>query len=260
MLRHLLAHPLTRGLDIDDPATTGLRREIIRSKAFLHRIYQDWYDGLQGAIPPGPGRVLELGSGCGFLRERLPELVTSEVFFCPFVRVVASGHALPFRDRSIRGIVMTNVLHHVPEPYRFLSEAARTVRPGGVVAMIEPWTATRWSRFVFSYLHYEPVDYAADPEAPLQGGPLSGANSALPWIMFAREPQVLARRCPQWRLESVIPMMPLRYIVSGGVTMRAVMPGWTTPLWRQLERAARPERGGPSMFARIVLRRQEEAA
>jgi hypothetical protein len=41
MLKSLLAHPLTCGLDLDDPRTTELRRRIIQEKSFLRQIYQD---------------------------------------------------------------------------------------------------------------------------------------------------------------------------------------------------------------------------
>jgi hypothetical protein len=44
MLKKLLAHPLTRGLEPDDPRTTELRRRIIRGKKFLHRINEEWYE------------------------------------------------------------------------------------------------------------------------------------------------------------------------------------------------------------------------
>src|SRR5690242_11509894 len=69
MLKNLLAHPLTRGIDLDDPKTTTLRREIIRSKPFLRRIYNEWYRWIADQIPTGAGGVLELGSGAGFFDE-----------------------------------------------------------------------------------------------------------------------------------------------------------------------------------------------
>jgi len=40
MIKALLAHPLTRGMDIDDPRTTHLRQEVIQSKPFLRKIYE----------------------------------------------------------------------------------------------------------------------------------------------------------------------------------------------------------------------------
>jgi hypothetical protein len=58
-----LAHPLTRGPDIDDPRTTRVRQKIIQEKGFLRRIYQEWYREIVAALPPSQGAVLELGAG-----------------------------------------------------------------------------------------------------------------------------------------------------------------------------------------------------
>lgn len=37
----ILGHPLTRGLSVDDPRTTLLRRSIIQDKAFLRALYSE---------------------------------------------------------------------------------------------------------------------------------------------------------------------------------------------------------------------------
>jgi len=39
MLKTWLAHPLTRGLDINNPQVTHLRRRIIQEKRFLNFLY-----------------------------------------------------------------------------------------------------------------------------------------------------------------------------------------------------------------------------
>lgn len=255
MLRRWLEHPLTRGLDVDDPATTHLRRRIVREKAFLWRIYREWYQEIARAVPPGAEPVLELGSGAGFLDEFVPNLLRSEIFRTPEIEVVLDGLTLPFASGSLRGIAMTNVLHHLPRPRLFFEEAARCVRPGGVVAMVEPWVSP-WSRAVYTRLHHEPFDpEAADWEVP-PGGPLSAANGALPWILFARDRERFERELPGWRIRSIEPIMPLRYLVSGGVSLRSLAPGWSFPLWRGLERALAPWNRSLAMFARIVLERQ----
>jgi len=74
--------------------------------------------------------VLELGSGAGFLKSFVPDLITSEVFYCPGIDFVLNGLDLPFMTGSLQGIVMTDVLHHIPQPRRFFAEAARCVCPG----------------------------------------------------------------------------------------------------------------------------------
>jgi SAM-dependent methyltransferase len=254
-LKRWLEHPLTRGLDIDDPRTTHLRQRILAEKRFLRRIYEEWYGLLAASLPPGEGAVLELGAGAGFLADHVPGLVRSEVFYAPGIDLVLDGLALPFAAGALRGIVMTNVLHHLPRPLRFFAEAARCVRPGGVVAMVEPWV-TPWSRLIYTRLHHEPfLPEARDWELP-PGGPLSGANGALPWILFQRDRERFEREAPQWRVRSVAPIMPFRYLVSGGVSLRGLAPAATYPLWRGLERALSPWAGRLAMFAHVVLERR----
>src|SRR5947207_5960324 len=107
LLRRVLAHPLTRGADLDDPSTTALRRQIIQSKPFLRKIYDEWYGLLAGDLPGGAGRVLELGSGAGHLRQFVPDAITSEIFMCPGIDVVLDGQRMPLADGSLRAIVMT---------------------------------------------------------------------------------------------------------------------------------------------------------
>lgn len=254
-LKTFLEHPLTRGLDIDDPKTTHLRRRILEEKRFLHRIYEEWYRRLARSLPAGPGAVLELGSGAGFLADFVPGLVRSEVFFCPGIDAVLDGLALPFADGSLKGLLMTNVLHHLPGPRRFFAEAARAVRPGGVIALIEPWV-TPWSRLVYTKLHHEPfLPEARDWEIP-SGGPLSGANGALPWILFVRDRERFEQEVPAWSIRSVEPIMPFRYLVSGGISLRTLVPAASYPLFRGIEGALSPLRNRLAMFAHVVLERR----
>jgi SAM-dependent methyltransferase len=255
LLRRLLAHPLTASLDLDDPATTHLRRQIIASKPFLRAIYDEWYSQLAAALPPGEGSVLELGSGAGYCVQFIPDLITSEIFPCPGVRMVANAAQLPFAANTLRAIVMTNVLHHLPDVRAFFREAARCLRPGGRILMIEPWI-TSWSRFVYTHFHHEPLD----PDAPdwtfPSSGPLSGANGALPWILFHRDRKKFSLEFPQLSVEQISPFLPFRYLVSGGVGMRSLMPGFTHGAWAGLERSLQPQMNRLGMFAFLSLERR----
>jgi len=254
MLKALLAHPLTKGLDIADPQKTRLPRQFIQEKHILRKIYQKWYQLIAAVLPSGDGAVLELGAGAGFMSDFVPDLITSELFYCPDIRMVLSGISLPFRARSLRAIVMTDVLHHIPQPRLFFAEAVRCVRPGGVIAMIEPWV-TPWSRIVYTRLHHEPFQ----PEATLwelpATGPLSGANGALPWVIFARDRLRFEQEFPQWRIEQIKPIMPFRYLLSGGVSLRGFVPAWSFDVLRDIENALDRWCEELAMFARIVVTR-----
>jgi len=250
-----LSHPMTRGLCVDDPRTTELRRQIIQKKPFLRRIYADWYTAIASAIPAGPQPALELGSGPGFLRQFVPGLITSDVFPCPDIDLVLDAAALPFADASLRAVVMCDVLHHIAAPRRLFLEAARCVRPGGALVMIEPWS-TLWSRRVYGLLHREPFDvHSPEWEFPASG-PLSGANGAMPWIIFRRDRHRFQQEFPQWQIHELRPFMPLRYLLSGGVEMRNLMPGFSTGFWKVVESMLDPWRDYLAMFAKIVLIRQ----
>lgn len=249
-----LEHPLTRGLSVDDPRTTGLRRQIVQSKPLLRDIYRDWYALVHKSLPTAAGAVLELGSGAGFLRDVIPGIITSEVFPFPGVDLVADAQHLPFRDGGLSAIAMVDVLHHIPDCRRFFAEAARCVRAGGAIVAIEPWVSA-WSRIVYGHLHHEPFrPDAARWDFP-SSGPLSGSNQALPWIVFQRDRATFEQQYPQWRVAHVRPMMPFRYLVSGGVGLRSLAPGWAGPLVAGLERLASPIMDGLAMFAHIVLTR-----
>lgn len=252
MFKAWLTHPLTRGLNIDDPNVTHLRRRIIQEKPFLRQIYQEWYTTIAAALPPGNEPVLELGSGAGFMKKVIPNLITTEIFYCTEMDVVLDGQNLPFANGVLRGIVMTDVLHHLPQPRHFFSEAARCVRSGGSIIAIEPWVSS-WSRLIYTKLHHEPFrPEATEWEFPPRG-PLSGANGALPWILFERDRTQFEQEFPQWQIQMIKPMMPFRYLISGGVSMRNLMPGWTFSSWRRLEWLFQPWMNHWAMFAQIVL-------
>jgi len=254
MLKDFFAHPLTRGMDLDDPRTTYLRRQIIKEKPFLRRIYEQWYQSLAAALPDRIEPVLEIGSGAGFLKTFIADLITSEIFFCPDVKVVLDAAQLPFRDGSLRGVVMTDVLHHLPKPRDFFAEAARCVCRGGMMAMIEPWV-TPWSRIIYRYLHHEPFRPQSDEWEFPSNGPLSGANMAMPWMIFERDRKTFEHEFPDWKIQSIVPFMPFSYLVSGGVATRSLVPETAFPLMRSLEERMQPVLKSWAMFAQIRLQR-----
>jgi SAM-dependent methyltransferase len=66
------------------------------------------------------------------------------------VDVYGDGMALPFRDEVFDTVLCNEVLEHVPEPARLMAEAARVLKPGGILLLTTPQT---WG------LHHEPHDY-----------------------------------------------------------------------------------------------------
>jgi SAM-dependent methyltransferase len=223
-LRRLLSHPLARDLDLDSPEATAVHARLIREKPFLRRLYQHYYRDYDAAISrstPG-GLILEIGSGGGFYRELRSGVLSLDVRPGADVDVAGSALALPFRDRSASAILMLNVLHHLPDSRAFFRECRRVLKPGGRVCLLEPY-AGPLSRRLIRPLHHEPWDESGDWSLP-SSGPLTGANMALPTNIFVRDRA-------QYDAEfSDLPIDRLRlhtialYLLSGGVSMRALLP------------------------------------
>ncbi len=240
--------------EMDDLAATLLHREIIRQKEFLRRHYRDYYRQLGRRLDAGGGRrVVELGSGSGFIKAVLPDAVTSDVLALPGVDLCFSALEMPFRDASVDAFVMVNVFHHLPDVHRFLSEAVRTLKPGGRVVMIEP-VNTPLARLVNRNFHHEPFE----PEASWEfdgARPLWDANGALPWIVFSRDRQRFERQFPALSIVALEPWSPLRYLLSGGVSMRQLVPSWAYRLIRGLDRLLAAATPWIGMFQIIELRK-----
>lgn len=240
---------------LDDPVTTQERVFLVQKKRFLRRLYHEWY-GLLAVCsqdtPPGP--CLELGSGPGFIKDVIPSVLRSEVARMGNIDVVLRAEHMPFPSGELAAIYMTDVLHHIPDPKAFFREAARCLKPGGGVFMIEP-AATPWARFVWRYLHHEPFVPQAGWE--LDGdGPLSTANSALPWIVFYRDRRRFEDSFPELEIRELRPFMPSAYLISGGLSFPSLLPGPCYPLLRVAEKALGPLNRQLGMFILIALRRR----
>jgi len=245
--------PQARGIeDLDDPAVTLLHAKIIQSKPFLKKTYEDFYRQFHRAVPdPERKTLVELGSGGGFIKEVIGNVITSDILDLPHVDKVFSAAKMPFEQNSVDAFFMIDVLHHIADPRAFFREALRTLRLGGKIVMIEP-ANTAWSRFIYGHFHHERFDARAGWELEA-GGPLSGGNSALPWIIFSRDRRTFEREFPSLKIVGMRNHTPLRYLLSGGLTLRQLVPSFCYPLIKALEFALSPFNDLLGMFQTIEL-------
>lgn len=252
LLSTILQHPLTRGMDLDDPATTKLRKQIIQEKPLLKEIYEEWYEAICEHLPSGSGSILEIGSGAGFLKSYISELITSDIMPVSGNDIVCDAQHLPFNNNYLRAIVMVNVLHHIREPEIFFQEAERCLRKGGRIIMIEPWV-TSWSRIIYGWLHHEPFAPESASWRLPESGPLSGGNDALPWIIFQRDRDYF-HKVTNLKVKLIEEIMPFRYLLSGGVSLRNLLPTWTIRPFTLLEKSIPPRMmKKTAMFAIVVV-------
>lgn len=254
-LLDLLKLPEEQGSpDLDSPEATLRHRQIIRSKPFLKRLYLDFYANFSREVPGLAAKTcVELGSGGGFLREVLPSVMTSDVLPLPGVDRCFSGLRMPFADRSVDAFFMVDVFHHVPDSAAFLSEMSRCLKPGGKIVMVEP-ANTWWGRFIYQNFHHEPFDPKADWALP-PGGPLSTANGALPWIVFKRDLPRFQKNFPDLRVQSISYHAPFRYLISGGLSLRQMLPGFLYQPVKWLEYFLSPLSAWLGLFMLVSIKK-----
>ncbi|HNV71462.1 MAG TPA: methyltransferase domain-containing protein [Candidatus Ozemobacteraceae bacterium] len=242
-------------LSLDHPDLTRQRRQIFGTRPVLKAIYTDWYRRLLSQVPAGDGRILEIGSGGGFLEELCPEVIRSDIL--PLDHLDVQVHAtsgLPFRNASLKAVLALNVFHHLARPRVFLTELTRCLRPGGRLCLIEPWNSL-WSRFVYTFFHHEAYRPRTRRWEFASTGPLSGANGALPWIIWERDRARFESEFSNLKIQLVQPLSPFSYALSGGFTHGEFLPGsWFAPLMRAEEANLRLRRAC-GMFALYVVER-----
>lgn len=138
----------------------------IDSRSFFGRVGGEWDairqelfgshwldEGMLGLVPPA-WAVADLGCGTGEIAVRLasqvrrviavdrePSMIeAAKARLAPFASAevrVGDLLDLPIEDRELDAVVISLVLHHLAEPAKAIAEAARTLRPGGVLLVID---------------------------------------------------------------------------------------------------------------------------
>lgn len=140
-------------------------------------------EAVQWVLPPGAGRVLDLGAGTGKLTQALRDLGLDTVAVEPddAMRALIPGEALagtaeqiPLPDASVDAVVAGQAFHWFDASLA-LPEMRRVLRPGGTIGLLwnlfddrVPWVA----ELVGLYGAEDTVTVLADMAPPFDGAPL----------------------------------------------------------------------------------------
>jgi len=110
--------------------------------------------------PVGPARVLDLGCGSKPYQHYFPHATAYVGIDLPVERsanklekcadIYADLASLPVENETFDVLICTQVLEHVPDPVRVLTEANRVLRPGGLAVVTVPFLSAE---------HEEPDDF-----------------------------------------------------------------------------------------------------
>jgi len=221
---------------MSDALTLARHRAAWQARPELRAVYREWFERLLAAVA-GRRPVVEVGSGPGFFKECAPALVATDVVPGLSVDVRCDADVLPFRDGSVGAVVMVDTLHHLPHPLDFLAEAARVLRPGGRLAMVEPWI-TPLSWVLYRFFHQEDCRLGVDVARPFDSeakAALDG-NAAIPYLALAK----LRDTGLPLRLVRAEPFVGLPYLATFGFKVKRPLPALFQSLARAGEAALQP--------------------
>lgn len=240
---------------IDDVSLSLLHAGSIRRKPFLRRLYTDFYIEMKKSLSDEKGKpsIVELGSGGGFIKEIMPNVITSDILRLPNVNLIFSAQRMPFKERAIDAFLMRDVLHHIGDAEAFLKDADRCLKVGGKIMMIEP-SGTIFNQFLYKKFHYEDFDRRGGWCFKKEGN-LFSANGALPWVVFCRDRQRFENEFPNLKILKIKNHTSLRCLLSGGVSMRELAPVWAYTIIKSIEMILSPFNRCLGMFMTIELRK-----
>jgi SAM-dependent methyltransferase len=218
-------------------------RAIWDRKPALRAIYGDFYDRIAAACVPGP--TVEIGGGIGNLKDRLADVIATDIQFAPWLDAVADAQRLPFASGSVANIVMIDVLHHLEFPASFLREAQRVLRSDGRIVMVEP--AITWgSSLFYRLIHHEPVRMSADIFADGSPDPRRDpyeANQAIPTLLATRDRDRFHNLFPGLHITRVDWFAFTAYPLSGGFKPWGLISARLARLLLTVERSIEPVLG-----------------
>ncbi len=240
--------------ELDSPERTVFHNRIIKNKLFLRKLYEEWYEVFSETLPRLPdGKIIELGSGGGFLKEVIPSVLCTDILELPFNDLTFSALEMPFENNELSAVFMIDTFHHIPDAGRFLKEIDRVLKKDGMAVMIEPANSL-WGRFVYKNFHHEPFKPGAGWTIP-PSGPLSGANGALPWIVFERDKKRFKSNFPNLEISEIHHHTPLRYLISGGVSFKQLVPDFSYGFFSLIDKFLSSLSGQISMFVTVKIRK-----
>jgi len=232
---------------IDNKDTIISHAKTIRNKFILNMIYKDFYQKILSVNLP-KGKIVELGSGGGFIKEINPKIVTSDVVHSKNIDKVFKAEKMPFKSSGISAFYLLNTFHHIKNPTKALTEMERCLKKSGKIVMIEPFNSP-WARFIYQNFHQELFDPKTRDWKIMGRGRLSSANGAIPWVIFVRDVAKFTKKFPNLKINSIKPHTPFSYLVSGGLSRPQIIPSNWYNFFFRLEQLISPLNKIAGMFA-----------
>ncbi|MEO8446315.1 MAG: methyltransferase domain-containing protein [bacterium] len=217
-------------------------KKVWEEKKILRGIYEEWYKKIISHLSKGEGKTLELGAGSGNFKEFFPGAVSADIENCDWLDMCFDAHSMPFENNKLSNLVMIDVLHHLYNPVKFLEEADRVLEKGGRVVMLEPYPSP-FSLRVYRKFHPEPFEFEEDYflKTDVQEKDPWHSNQAIPYLIFFKHVEKFNKKFGGiFKIEKIEKLSFILYPLSGGFENKSMIPDSLIPVFKRLEKLAKP--------------------
>ncbi len=255
-----LADPRLEGIDVDSDRLVEVHRQIMLEKPMMNQVFKDFYNKcieLDNTYFSGTGQRIEIGAGVSFFKNEYPEVIATDIKEATNLDRVLDALNMDLADKSVSAFYGLNCFHHFPKPRKFFAELERTLVQGGGCVLIEPYygpIATKMYKNLFDTEIFDPEQKEWESES----GIMQGANQALSYMVFIRDRDKFEREFPQLEIVKIeILNNYLRYLISGGLNFRSLLPSFISPLIRGTEYLFKPINKYLGLHYAIVIRKKK---
>jgi SAM-dependent methyltransferase len=203
-------------------------------KSCLRFLYKQWFELIISELTSG--MTLEVGAGIGQFKEYIQEAITLDIEKTSWSDVTGDAQYLPVKSDCLGNLVLFDVLHHIPSPKQFFTEAMRALKPGGRILIMDPYISP-FSYLVYQYFHPEGVDTECDPLGVKQVCSYVpfDSNQAVATILFFKKQDIFKKIFPELKILKSQRLALLAYPLTGGFGGKQLLPDRLIKLISSLE-------------------------
>ncbi|MBT2338997.1 methyltransferase domain-containing protein [Pseudomonas fluorescens] len=245
-------------MDVDGAERLELHQKILARKQMLKEVFIEFHHAfrcLADRYFMVDGLEVELGAGIAPMRDSYPGVLATDIVASKHLDMALNAQSMSLADHSVKAFYAQNCFHHFPHPDRFFSELERTLAPGGGAILIEPFHGP-FATFLYKRLFKsEGFDKHFESWETPSTGPMNGANQALSYIVFVRDRPTFELKYPELEIvhQEIFTNYP-RYLISGGLNFRQLLPDALIPLIKIVEKLLHPLRRVLALHHLIVIR------
>ncbi len=209
-------------------------------KPQLRAVYRGFHELIASRLDRSvPGKIVELGSGMGSIKEAIPDCITTDLFPNPWLDRQENAYRLSFADGAVSNLILFDVWHHLRYPGTALREFQRVLAPGGRVIVFDPAMSCA-GLVIYGLFHHEPlgmrlpVTWDAPAGFKPEDSDYFAAQGAATRILWRRE---APERLAGWDIAEATPLPSFEYFATGGFSGPQVGGPGLFRFWRRLDGA-----------------------